>query len=200
MEDAVRAVTAGLHAALVESGLTQAEFATALGTSGSRFSAYRTGRTVPSAAFYLRALRFARALKSARALGWMTPQSTAREVRSALRQGDEVWAMKMILQGRDHLRELLRSDDPLGSVWGAAPGSTGDHRWDALLAALVEWEFDEAGRVPPGWAGDAHRRLGADQEWVLPSLLLDEPGIRAATPARLAQHGVYAAQRDLVTA
>jgi hypothetical protein len=34
----------------------------------------------------------------------------------------------------------------------------------------------------------------------LPSLLLDETEVRATTPDWLAEHGVYAAERDLVTA
>ena len=55
MDADIRAVVEGLGEALSGSGLTQAEFAAALGTSASRFSAYRAGKTVPSAAFYLRA-------------------------------------------------------------------------------------------------------------------------------------------------
>lgn len=66
MEDDAQAVVAVLGAALAHSGLTQAEFATALGTSASRFSASRAGKTMPSAAFYLRALRLADSLEAAR--------------------------------------------------------------------------------------------------------------------------------------
>src|SRR5207344_2704729 len=97
----------------------------ALGTSGSRFSTYRAGKTMPTAAFYLRALRIAASLKAAREHGWMTPQSAARETRRALGRGDHIWALKMILQGRDHLRELLRENGAASSAWLAAPASTG---------------------------------------------------------------------------
>lgn len=200
MDDDIQAVVDGLRVALVNSGLTQAEFATALGTSASRFSAYRAGKTMPSAAFYLRASRLAESLKTARKRGWMTPQSATREIHRALRKGDDLWALKMILQGRDHLRELLRANDNASSAWAAAPRTTGDRKWDALLAALTEREFDEAGREPPSWANADDKRLGERDEWVLASLLLNDEEVRAATPTWLAEHGIFAAERDLVTA
>jgi hypothetical protein len=130
----------------------------------------------------------------------MTPPSAAREIQRALRDGDDLWALKLALQSRDHLRELLRADDDAGSAWAAAPRTTGDRKWDALLAALTEREFDEAGREPPGWAAASGMRLSERDEWVLPSLLLTADEVRAATPHRLAEHGVFAAERDLVTA
>lgn len=200
MDDDTRAVVEGLEQALADSALTQADFAVALGTSASRFSAYRSGRTVPSAAFYLRALRLAAALKHARARGWMSPPSTGREIHRALRKGDDLWALKMTLQGRDHLRALLRENDVASNAWNATPRTTGSHRWDALLAALTEHEFEEADREPPRWAVADDRRLGRQDEWIMPSLLFDEPEIREATPRWLAEHGIYAAERDLVTA
>ena len=99
MDADIRAVVEGLGEALSGSGLTQAEFAAALGTSASRFSAYRAGKTVPSAAFYLRALRLAASLKAARERGWMTPQSAAREIHRALRQGDIAGAGLDVFEG-----------------------------------------------------------------------------------------------------
>ena len=200
MDEDSAEVVRGLEQALAASGLNQAEFAACLGTSASRFSAYRAGRTVPSAAFYLRALRLAAALESARDSGWMTPMSTAREIRLALHQGDDVWALKIALQGRDHLRELLRTDDATSDAWTASPRTTGDRRWDALLGALTRHEFMTVGRQAPTWTTRPARHLNRDDEWVLPSLLLDEPEVRATTPNWLAEHGIYAAERDLVTA
>ncbi|GAB3682008.1 helix-turn-helix domain-containing protein [Angustibacter aerolatus] len=195
-----RAVVEGLAAALADSGLTQAELATALGTSPSRFSTYRTGSTMPTAAFYLRALRLAAGLRAARSSGWMTPQSTVREVRQALRDGDAVWALKLVLQARDHVREVLHEDDAAADAWHAVPRSTGSREWDALLAALVEHEFVATDREPPRWTevdpGDERPQV----DFVLPSLLLGVDEIRATTPTWLAAHGVFAAERDLTTA
>ena len=153
---------------------------------------------MPTAAFYLRALRIAASLKAAREHGWMTPQSAAREIRRALRRGDHIWALKMILQGRDHLRELLRENGAASSAWLAAPASTGSRKSDALLAALADHEFEAVHRAPPRWADG--ERLEAGDEWILESLLLDDAEVRAATPDWLADRGIYAAERDLVTA
>lgn len=195
MVEDIREVVEGLGEALADSGLTQAEFAAALGTSASRFSAYRAGKTVPSAA--LRALRLAASLRAARERGWMTPQSAAREIHRALRQDDNLWALKMALQGRDHLRELLGENDEASRAWTAAPRTTGDRRWDALLAALTEHEFKAANREVPSWAEAHDKRLDEDHAWVQPSLLLDDAEVRAVTPEWLAEHGIYAAERDL---
>jgi len=197
MDEDSRAVAEGLIQALTDSGLTQADFASALGTSGST---YRAGKTMPTAAFYLRALRLASSLKRAREHGWVTPPSAAGEIRRALRRGDHIWALKMVLQGRDHLHELLRESDTAAEAWLAAPRSTGSRQWDALLAALADHEFKAVQRESPPWADDDGERLEAGVEWVLQSLLLDDAEVRATTPDWLADRGIYTADRDLVTA
>ena len=69
MDKDSQAVCALLNHALAESGLSQAAFATALGTSASRFSTYRSGRTKPTAQFFLRARRIAHGLHAARSIG-----------------------------------------------------------------------------------------------------------------------------------
>jgi hypothetical protein len=145
-------------------------------------------------------LRLAASLKAARERGWMTPQSATREIHRALRKRDDLWALKMTLQGRDHLRELLRANDKASGAWAAAPRTTGDRRWDALLAALTEHEYDAADREPPSWTETHHTRLDEQNEWVLPSLLFDEAEVRTMTPNWLSERGIYAAERDLVTA
>lgn len=191
------AVTDGLTRALEDSGLSQADFAAALGTSASRFSTYRTGRTMPTAEFYLRALELAENLRAAHERGWMTPHSVTREVRRGLRDGDETWALKMVLQGRDHLKELLRRGDRAVGAWCGGPRSTGSRQWDAFLGAVVHHEFEAAGQQPPDWGSHV---LTGDDLLLIPSLLLDDSEVRRATPAWLAERGVYAAERDLATA
>lgn len=198
MDFNTRAVTEGLTQALADSGLTQADFAAALGTSASRFSTYLSGKIDPSASFYLRALRLAEALRAARALGLMSPQSTAREVRRSLRKHDGIRALKMTLQARDHLRTLLHEPDAdaATSAWTSTPRSTGDRQWDAFFAALIEHEFTSANYEPPAWTSTDTN----DDPLLVKSLLLSDEEVRASTPEWLSRHGVYAAERDLVTA
>lgn len=186
----------GLDRALSRSGLSQAAFAAALGTSASRFSTYRSGRTMPTAAFFLRAQRIASSLEAARQRGWMTPPQARDAVASALDEGDAIWAYRLTLQFRDHLRELLATEPGLSGAWEAAPRSTGYIEWDALLAALAAHEFETTDREAPRWARDA--RL--DHEWLLGSPLLDDVAVRRETPYWLAERGIFVAERDLVTA
>ena len=143
-----RRVMALLDDALADSGLTQAEFAAALGTSASRFSTYRAGRTKPSAAFCFRARRIARALRTARCSRLMSAPSTATAICDA---EDESWAWRMLLQGRDHLRLMLERADGSAATWEAVPSSTGIPGFDALLAALARREFEHASVEPPAW-------------------------------------------------
>lgn len=89
MDKDSQAVSEQLNRALAESGLSQAAFATALGTSASRFSTYRSGRTKPTAQIFLRAGRIARALHAAREYRIMTAPTTAAAIRDA---SDEEWA------------------------------------------------------------------------------------------------------------
>lgn len=196
MDADTREVVEALDAALADSGLSQEAFAAALGTSASRLSTYRSGKVVPSATLFLRARRLGRALREARAKGLMTAPQTAVEIGRALREGDETWAFKMALQARDHLRLILETQPTLASAWEARPRSTGSAEWDTLLAALTAHEFEAHAFAAPEWA----KGPGLEEPWVLDSPRLDERQIRERTPAWLAERGIYANERDLVTA
>ena len=189
------AVVTGLAEALEDSGLTQADFAAALGTSASRLSTYRHGKTVPAARFFLRARRIGRSLREAHNLGWMSSIRTADAIADALAEGDTTWALKMTLQGRDHLQALLRDRPDLAGAWEAAPPSTGAEQWDAFLAALTAHEFGSAGLPAPMWT----ERAPLTRAWTLSSARVDADTVRDETPAWLAHFGVFIRERDLTT-
>lgn len=196
-DDADRsAVVEGLRRALADSGMSQAEFARALGTSASRLSTYLSGHTIPGATFYVRALRIGRALREAAGQGWMTPRATTEAIRAELAGHDEVWALRMALQGRDHLRELL--DGGLGAVaaWQARPGTTGSQAWDRLFAAVVAHEFETRGQPAPTWT----LTESTSEPWILPNPFFTAEQIREQTPSWLARRGVFITERDLTTA
>ncbi|WP_182378288.1 helix-turn-helix transcriptional regulator [Nocardioides sp. WS12] len=195
MDTDTQDVARQLRAALRRSGLSLRGFAAALGTSHSRLSSYLNGSASPSAAFFLRALRQGAALGEADARGWLTPQSTRRALKEAIAQSDDRWAFKIATQARDQVRAMLATPDEPAAAWETRPASTGDEKWDALLAALVAHEFAASGRTPPAWTD-----FRAAHEWVMSNLLLEEADIREATPDWLAERGIYIAQRDLITA
>lgn len=188
-----RAVVALLEEALTDSGMTQAEFAAALGTSGSRFSTYRSGRTKPTAVFCVRARRIGRALATARSSRLMSAPATAIAIREA---GDDEWAWRMLLQGRDHLRLLLEREDGSAAAWEASAPTTNSPEIDTLLAALTQREFDSAGVEPPAWAAPTP----LPQPWVPAHPFLDREQVIARTPDFLRVLNLFVPARDLATA
>jgi transcriptional regulator with XRE-family HTH domain len=192
-----QAVISLLRGALATSGLSQASFARAVGTSGSRFSTYLMGRTRPSAHFCMRAQRLAQALAAASRQGLLTAPATARAVREQLQADDGPWAWRMLLQGRDHLRLMLAEQDGelLGS-WQAAPSSTGSPEFDALLAALARHEFEAAHREAPDWTHSAP----LDKAWIPEHPFLTPERAMAQAPAWLRELNIFVPERDLITA
>ena len=129
----------------------------------------------------------------------MTPPVTARVIREALDRGDEIWAFKMAIQARDDVRELLNSPEPTPAVdvWDARPGSTGKEQWDTLFAALVDHEYVDRGRRPPGWTAEYPQ---ASADWLMENPFVDENEIREQTPEWLARRRIFVSERDLTTA
>lgn len=186
-------VACALRTSVTRSGLTQADFARCLGTSPSRFSTYASGAVVPSAVVYLRARNLGADLDRARETGLSTPDGTARAVNRALGEGDEDFALRLVLQARDDLSDPAHSDALVRRVWRQRGRPIKDARFDVLLRAVVAHELkDDA----PDWALDA--RLEGD--WVVPDPFRDDAEVRAQTPGWLARTGIFIAERGLVTA
>jgi transcriptional regulator with XRE-family HTH domain len=186
-----------LRSALALSGLTQQAFARLIGTSRPRLSAYLNARTMPSAALYQRILRTAAGLFSARRHGWMTPDRTVARIDEALQAGDENWAFKLVIQARDQLRAMLESSDPAADAWLLRSAAASDPRYDALLAALVQHEFEQSSYpLRPGWAEEPH----LSSAWTQANLRRGEDWTRQHTPPWLARRGIFIADRDLMTA
>jgi len=125
---------------------------------------------------------------------WVSAADAAVSARRALEEGDEDFAFRLIVQARDHLRRL----DPVDVAVGAEePGSTGDRRFDALLAALVTRSLTELGAAVPAWAACIEP---LDEPWY-PALL---PSLRRRAdreaPPDLRRLGIMLTENDLTTA
>ena len=181
-------------------GMSQAAFARALGTSASRFSTYVTGDTVPNAELYIRATSVAHAINACTASRTTYPWLAAVVIHDALKQSDEVWAWRALLQCRDHteleLQAGTRDSNPRLAAWDAAPPLTGNSGWDALLAELVKHAFLEAGQDAPDWTYS--RPLAS--RWQPEHPFMDPSRVVARTPRWLAEANIYVPERDLVTA
>lgn len=190
-------VMALLREAVTASGLSQAAFARAVGTSAPRLSTYLSGATRPSAQFFVRARRLGHALGVARSRGLMSAPVTAAAMRERFLAGEMEWTWRMLLQGRDHLAGIIEECDPiLLDAWDGEPGSTGSAEWDALLAAIVAHEFQNAGIDAPTWS--MHQPLSSP--WIPEHPFLSPARVRAQTPAWLSRQNIYVPARDLVTA
>lgn len=171
------------------------QFAHALGTSPSRFSAYRSGQTAPSAAFLLRAERIAAALSQARRDKIPSLSDAVDALRRAAKKGDEDWTYALALELRDRLHDILTQHRDLAAAWEAQPPAV-EPRWKTLTAAFVGREFTNAGLAAPKWT-DAER---LDTEWVLDTPRLTEAEIKQQTPDWLAERNIFIAAKDLITA
>jgi HTH-type transcriptional regulator/antitoxin HipB len=83
------------------------------------------------------------------ALDRMLPvPSLARAVRKEIASGDTNFALRLIGRSIDELRHLARADWP---VFLSPPPSTGDHRWDTLIAGAFRRECRRSGIDAPSW-------------------------------------------------
>jgi y4mF family transcriptional regulator len=80
---------------------------------------------------------------------WLTAPDTAEAIREELQRGDDDFALRILGRALSDLRSL---DDPRDiALFMAEPPSTGDHRWDTLLAATVGRQCHKTGIAPPAW-------------------------------------------------
>ena len=194
-------VGARLRRAVTASGLSQASFARALGTSASRLSTYLSSTTRPSAHFLVRAERIGDALATARARGLMSAPATSAAMRTYLLRSDTTWTWRMLLQGRDQLQLMIAEPDgptrqQFLDSWEAEPTSAGSREWDALLAAITGHEFERAGAEEPAWT----RRATLETPWLPEHPFLSPDRVLAQTPEWLKERNIFIPRRDLVTA
>lgn len=195
MDRDTQAVIDRLNAAHARSGLSLRRFANALGTDASRFSAYRSGKIAPSAAFLLRAERIAGAIFRARESRIPSSIDAVLSIGAAHNKGDDDWTYSLTLELRDRLRDILRNHTELAEAWDAQPPEIETH-WKALTAAFANREFHEAGLPAPKWTLEP--RLTS--EWILDTPRLSDDEIKEQTPYWLAERNIFIAEKDLITA
>lgn len=78
----------------------------------------------------------------------------------------------------------------------AEPETTGDERWDALLAALAEHLLAQVDLAPPDWAEARVLR----RAWFPAELAIHRADALAWAPAAFRKHGVYLSVHDLAAA
>ncbi|MCR1783953.1 hypothetical protein KVF89_15535 [Nocardioides carbamazepini] len=152
LDDDSREVIAQLRRVVAASGLTQSQFAFAVGSRPGRFSEWLSGTVQPVARAYVRCLRLGQALAAVAERNLLSTPTAALAIRKSVRRGEIEHAWATVLAARAQLRAAMQADDTVTlDAWNAAPVPTDSLEWDTLLAAVVGHEFERAGRAAPTW-------------------------------------------------
>ena len=192
-----------LKEARLRRGLSQRELAGLAGVSQPTVAALEAGRRSPTFALFDRIVRRGRLPIEVRLVD-EPPSSAARIAREAAdRLGDteralalrEDGALRSVLDLRDALRRA--SPQELRHLVVDRPILTGDPRWDALIAAVVEEVCCDRLVPPPSWTQEAERFVRPF--WYVSTLPAFHEWERETVPAALLRHGVLAAAGELAS-
>lgn len=179
-------------------GLRLADVARCAGTSASNISAYENDRKRPNAATIER-------LRAAIAVGadspihrarLMTVPACAARIRADVRSGRASTADTL----RD-VREMIANssfvvrDEVERAAFFAEPSTTGDRRWDALLAGVVDDLARRHGFDPPEWTQGRF----VTPFWFVGTTPALHAYAYAHSPASLAVRGVFIDPADLAS-
>lgn len=176
-----------------ERGLTQSSIASLMGATQPVVARLEGGGRDPRLSTierYAAALGVELAIAQAAGVDRPSIGRLAARLRARLEASDEA-ATDTFREVVQFVDDASRLDGPsLSAALGPVPVSTGDRRWDALLAATAEWLAERTGIEAPRWTAIASRSLPAPGWFVTPDRRLHRL-VRASTPASFARHGVY---------
>ncbi|MFD1716038.1 helix-turn-helix domain-containing protein [Amnibacterium flavum] len=112
--------------------------------------------------------------------------TTAAHIADSLSDGRRNDAVRHFIQLADNL--AAEHDETRFALTISAPDKTGEKRWDAAIAALVEHRLEEEHLPLPRWTRDEARTL--TRSWIFGTGLYDIPVERSRVPAAFLRHGV----------
>lgn len=192
-----RDVGAAIRAARRAHGFTQAQLAEKAGVGRQWLVAVERGHDraeIGKIAAVMQALGLGFAVRAGAAATdpartWLTVADAAEAIREELDRGDRDFALRVLARALSDLRRTPSDID----AFLAEPPSTGDNRWDTLLAASVGRECRRAGIPAPPWTDVAPL-----PSWWFPVF---DPILAARTmqrtPVDLAARGIWLEGRAL---
>ncbi|MBK8460669.1 MAG: hypothetical protein WAS07_02180 [Micropruina sp.] len=122
---------------------------------------------------------------------WPTADEIAADVRRELAGNDPDMAMRLLLDGINQLPEAAKAERLDEAL--LEPQTTGDERWDTLLAASIRYRLHTMHCQPPHWT----RKEPLGRFW-WPTDAGRGRAIydMANAPAELARVGIFLSQRD----
>jgi hypothetical protein len=118
---------------------------------------------------------------------------TADQIRRCLAVSDEHEALRWVAQFIAEFRRAPLGDRP--ELVAGEPSPTGDRRWDAMLAGVVEQLCFDDGLAIPGWVMQPGRFL--ERWWFVTPYRSFLASAFAETPVALANRGVFIHGRSL---
>lgn len=120
-------------------------------------------------------------------------QDLATQVRQSVAAGEGRGLTLRLV--RQFLMDLERAADP-AELLRDSPRLTGDQRWDALIAGVVEDFALHHGIETPGWANETDRFC--EPWWFVTTIEAMRPTAIVESPAALANHGVFITRASLI--
>jgi transcriptional regulator with XRE-family HTH domain len=183
-----------IKAARRRAGLTQKELAGRSATTQSAIAAYEGGAKQPSMVTLNRLVAGAGC-----SIAWYlgpvksVVHSTVEAIARSLHGDDEHEALRLAADLWTGLASLPASE--VAADIEVDPGSTGDRRWDALVAGVVERAAHVARIRTPMWTASEARFL--DEWWFLTPYRSLHASALVGTPAELANRGVFVHESSL---
>jgi transcriptional regulator with XRE-family HTH domain len=195
MKALMAGAVARLRDARLDRGLSQAEVAERIGTTQSAVARLESGRSDPRLSTIGRYAEVVGVTVSVDADRKRTPslEKTAEEIRHSLVEYGADDAFRQVIQFLDDIKSCSAGD--VRRATQIEPESTGDKRWDALLAGVAEYASRRARLPVPGWASAPSRFLR--RSWFVVEDIIGRPaaGLAVAafmsSPRELASRGVY---------
>jgi len=182
-----------------QAGLTQSEVAARMGTSQPVIARLEAGGRDPRLSTIERYARTIGADLEVRPSSTASPRTAVRlaeRIFGRLASGDEAptATFREVVQFLDDL-DAMDAETARAAV-RQEPLSTGDRRWDALIAAAVDWSAAAHGFLAPRWTRSSRRTVPAPGWVVSPHKRLHDL-VRKSTPNEFARHGVFVDQASL---
>lgn len=175
-------------------GLTQTALAELSGTTQSAIAAYETGAKEPSSGTMTRITAAA-----GFAVSWNLIETTSatagavQAISATASGGNEPESLRLAADLATRLGRLT----PGGFLIDAAvdPGSTGDSRWDAMVAGIVERAAHQVGARVPAWTACPQRFLPS--WWFVSPFRSLHASALVDSPPELANRGVFIHEASL---
>jgi transcriptional regulator with XRE-family HTH domain len=181
--------------ARVRAGITQRELALISGMKQPQIARIENGTTqpsIPTLGRVLETLGYELVLIPTRSENRTTALRVSSNIKELLQTHDENVALREWLVLLDDLYAVAPLQFP--GLVSEPPPSTQDSRWDALIAATVEYVAEQKGVTVPAWTEEKWRKC---EGWYFSGIASLAEQERVESPKPFAKRGVYLVPEDL---